>query len=231
MFSSCFCFSPRYVVFFLRVPSPSYAHFKLGPWQLHGFSPPAVLMGDIAGGEIQRHGGNEANGGRIGESLLLLKTAAAKTANQKPSTASRWNMGRRHGWDVQKIRKLTQGLHWIISSWTGGTRFQPINPMMSPGENSGCFCSWWFWRRCWAMNCVWWEIIAFLAWRGQDWRHEPGFASVEHHVGERRRIRTFTGGGQGRTQHLSFPESRSCMVGIYPRCRWRKSWCHPLLGK
>ena len=62
-------------------------------------------MGDMAGGAIQRHGGNEADVGRVGDSVLLLKTAAAKTANQKQSTANRWNLIRRQGWDVRKQKK------------------------------------------------------------------------------------------------------------------------------
>ena len=41
-------------------------------------------MVDIKVRAIQRYGGNEGDGGHMVESLLLFKTAAAKTDNQKP---------------------------------------------------------------------------------------------------------------------------------------------------
>ena len=44
-------------------------------------------MGNITGGAIRSNGLNEADDGRVGESLLLLKTVAVKTENHRPLTS------------------------------------------------------------------------------------------------------------------------------------------------
>ena len=167
----------------------------------------------------------------MGESLVLLNTAAAITTNIKPSTSNRWNMSRRHGWDVRKPkkRKLIWGLHQIVFSWPVGNSFI-IWHQGQENEETVVFIADYS-EKCWAIHCVWWGSIASLAWRGQYWRHKPGFISIEYRVREQQRKILFSVGGGGKTQHLSWPKSWSWMVGIYLPCQLLRGWCCPFLWK
>ena len=108
-----------------------------------------MLMGDMAGGAIQRHGG-QLSGWRLRE-IEYYSTRDCIHENQKLSTANRWNLSRSHGWDVQKQnKKLIWGLHQIVSSWPVRTRFQPLYLRRRPGGNSEFCSSSWFWWQCWS---------------------------------------------------------------------------------
>ena len=176
-------------------------------------------MGDMIYGEIQRHGFNDANGGCMGEILLLPNTEAAKIDSQKPLTSNNWNLIRWNCWYVQKKKTDPRpSLNCLFLAWRNS--FWPLNPMSSAGGNSRFFHSWWFWKKCLAFYCVWWEIINSLAWRGQYWCYKPVFASIDNRVGKQQRRRILPGLLVGRTHHLYWPDYWSCVARIYPRCRW-----------
>ena len=196
-----------YFCFFSRVPSPSHCRFWLGLWRPHWCSMLGVSTGKLQAGRSRGMGTMEKIAILWERVFFIPKTAAAKNTNQKPPTTSCWNLSRRHGWDFWKKRKkIIQGIHKIVYYSAGGNHLWPLNPRRKPGENSVFPHSRWFWQWCWYINCFWWAIITSLYWRGQYWRHKPGFSSATHCVGERRRI-FLVGGGGGMAHYMYWPDS------------------------